>query len=137
MLADGTVKYCLAEPFERSVQAICASLRNRGMRITGQLDVSRRLERSLGIVLAPCKIVFVLPDSTALSAGAIHPWAAVFLPLHVVISGDRCQSEIRIPNMAPTGRNVDASTPSGPVVEAQRQLVEAIAAVAVRPSILA
>jgi uncharacterized protein (DUF302 family) len=137
MLADGTIKYSSQEPFARSVQAICSSLRSHGMRVAGQLDVSRRLERSLYIILAPCRVVFVLPALTALSAETIHPWAAVFLPLHIVISGDDCRSEIRIPNTLRTGRNAGGSTPYGPIVEAQRQLIEAIEAVAVRPSVLA
>jgi uncharacterized protein (DUF302 family) len=137
MLADGIIKYWSQEPFERAVQTICSSLRRHGMRVAGQLDVSRRLQRSLGIILAPCEVIFVLPSLTALSADTIHPWAAVFLPLHIVISGNDCQSEIRIPNTLRTARNATDSMHYGPIVEAQRQLIEAIEAVAVRASILA
>jgi uncharacterized protein (DUF302 family) len=97
MLSDATIKFSLQQPFDRSVQLICASLRGHGMRVAGELDVSRRLEGSLGIVVQPCRLIFVLPDPAALSAEAIHPWAAVFLPLHIVISGSDCQAEIRIP----------------------------------------
>jgi uncharacterized protein (DUF302 family) len=136
MLADGTIKYSSQEPFERAVQAICSSLRGHGIRVAGQLDVSRRFQRSLGITLAPCRVIFVLPALGALSTQAIHPWAAVFLPLHIVISGNDCQSEIRVPNTLQTGRNAGGSTPYGPIVEAQRQLIDAIEAVAVRVGIL-
>jgi uncharacterized protein (DUF302 family) len=136
MLADGIVKYSSQEPFERAVQAICSSLRGHGIRVAGQLDVSRRLQRSLGIILAPCRVIFVMPAVPALSAETIHSWAAVFLPLHVVISGDDCQAEIRVPNTLQTGRNAGGSIPYGPIVEAQRQLIVAIEAVAVRASIL-
>jgi uncharacterized protein (DUF302 family) len=137
MSADGTIKYSLQEPFERSVQSICCSLHNHGMRVVGVLDVSRRLERSLRMILAPCRIVFVLPAPAALSADSIHPWAAVFLPLHIVIWGNDSQSEIGITNMLRTGRNTGDSMPFGPIVEAQRQLIEAIEAIAVRPGVLA
>ena len=137
MSAEGTIKYLLQEPFERSVQSICASLHNHGMRIVGEVDVSRRLGRSLRMILAPCRIVFVLPLSTALNAQTIHPWAAVFLPLHIVIWGNDCQCEIGITNMLQTGRNGGNSSSFGPIVEAQRRLIEAIEAVAARPSVLA
>ena len=137
MLSHATIKFSLKHPFDRSVQLICASLRSHGMRVLGELDVSRRLEGSLGIVLQPCKLIFVLPDPAALSTEAIHPWAAVFLPLHIVITGTDCQAEIRIPNIVQEGRPSVVGPPYGPVVEAQKQLVDAIQAVAVRPSILA
>ena len=58
----GSIKYSLREPFERAVESVCRSLRSRGLEVAGQLDVSRRVERALGIVLPPCRIVFVLPN---------------------------------------------------------------------------
>ena len=137
MLADGAITYLSQEPFDRSVPAICNSLRNHGFRVRGEMDVSRRLEKSLGIILAPCKVIFVLPTFAALRGQTIHPWAAVFLPLHIVISGNDCQTEIRIPNALRAARDTTAPLLFGPIVEAQRQLVEAIEAVAVRPTVLA
>lgn len=137
MSADGTRTYSMQEPFESSVQSICASLTSHGLRVIGAVDVSRRLERSLRMILAPCRIVFVVPDPAAVSAGTIHPWAAVFLPLHVVIWGNDFQSEIGIANTLQPGRNAGDSLPFGPIVETQRQLIEAIEAVAVRLSVLA
>jgi hypothetical protein len=101
------------------------------MRLAGQLDVSGRLQQSLGIALAPCRLLFVLPGPTRLSAGTIHPWATVFLPLHVVISGIEGRSEIHIPNKVQSGRSMPP-----PVLEAQRQLFEAVEAVATRSSVL-
>lgn len=137
MLAEGSIRYLVPQSFEQAVASACSSLRNHGMRVAGQLDVSHRVERSLGMVLAPCRIVFVLPGPATLRADAIHPWAAVFLPLHIVISGSECQSEIRVPNRVQTAQGAAASTFYGPVVEAQRQAVKAIEAIAARSSILA
>lgn len=137
MSADGTITYSLQAPFECSVQSICASLTSHGLRVVGGVDVSRRLERSLRMILAPCRIVFAVPDPAALRAETIHPWAAVFLPLHIVIWGNDFQSEIGVANTLPAGRKAGDSVPFGPIVEAQRQLIEAIEAIAVRPSVLA
>jgi uncharacterized protein (DUF302 family) len=137
MLAEGSLRYSLPQPLEQAIESICSSLRNQGMRVAGQLDVSHRIERSLGMILTPCRIVFVLPGSTTLTAEAIHPWAAVFLPLHIVISGNDCQSEIQIPNRVQMVRGAVPLTVYSPVVEVQRQTLKAIEAIAVRSSILA
>ena len=132
----GSIKYSLREPFERAVESVCRSLENRGLRVAGQLDVSRRVERSLGIVLSPCRIVFVLPDSSVLSKGSIHPWAAIFLPLHVVISGDGAKTEIQVQNRVHACSEAAAAALVLPILETQAQISEAIEAIAMRPSLV-
>ena len=134
MAAQGSLKYSLSEPFEKAVESVFNALLSRGIRVAGQLEVSRRLQGALGIVLMPCKIMFVLPHAASLSADSIHPWAAVFLPLHIVISGYGSRSEVEVLNRV---QGDQAGTPYGPVVETQRQVVEAIEAVALRASLLA
>ena len=137
MLAEASLRFSLPESFELAVQSVCGSMRKHGMRVAGQLDISRRLERSLAMLLEPCTVLFVLPDPAALSAPFIQPQAAVFLPLHVVISGNGNQCEVQIQNRIRPGRGVAPPKPYGPVVEAQRQLSEAIQAIALRTSLLA
>jgi uncharacterized protein (DUF302 family) len=136
MLAGGSIRYSVPEPFEPAIESLCNSLRNRGMCLAGQLDVSERLQRSLGIVMAPCRLLFVLPGSAGLSAATVHPWAAVFLPLHVVIAANNSLSEIYIPNRIQAGP-AGPPAPYGPVLEAHGQLLEAVEAVAARSSVLA
>lgn len=128
----GSIRFSLREPFERAVESVCSALVSRGLRVAGQLDVSRRVERSLGIVLPPCKIVFVLPHLSLPVSAGIHPWAASFLPLHVVISGNGAQTEIQVQNRI-QGAPADAP---GPVVETQTQMRRAIEAIAMRPSMV-
>ena len=132
----GSIKYSLREPFERAVESVCRSLRSRGLQIAGQLDVSSRLERTLGIALPPCRIVFVLPNPSTPSTINIHPWAAIFLPLHVVISGHDGQTEIQVQNKVQAGHEAAAPALFGPVMETQAQISEAIDSIAMRPSIL-
>jgi uncharacterized protein (DUF302 family) len=136
MVSDGSVRYSLQEPFDDAIAAICSSLRHRGIRIVGQVDISGRLGRSLGIGLAPCLIVFVLPDAGSSNADAIHPWAGVFLPLHVVISGNDSQSEVLIQNRIQPGPGA-ATAAYARVIEMQKVLAKAIEAVAARASLLA
>ena len=132
----GSIKYALREPFDRAVESVLRSLTNRGLRVVGQLDVSGRVERSLGIVLQPCRIVFVLPDSTSLSTASIHPWAAIFLPFHIVISGNDAQTEIQVQNRVHTGLEAAAPALVTPVMETQAQISEAVEAIAMRPSLV-
>jgi uncharacterized protein (DUF302 family) len=136
MLAEGSVPYSMAMPVEAAIEAVCNSLRKRGIRLAGQLDVSGRLEESLGIVLPPCRLLFVLPGPASSNTGTIHPSAAVFLPLHVVISGNRIQSEIRIANGIQAEANAAPPTTYAPVWELQREILEALESVAMRSSVL-
>ena len=132
----GSIRYALREPFEQAVESVRRSLEDRGLRVAGQLDVARRVERSLGIVLRPCRIVFVLPGPAVLSKGSIHPWAAVFLPLHVVISGHGGQTEIQAQNSVYANSEAAAPAVVVPILETQAQISEAIEAIAMRPSLV-
>ena len=132
----GSIEYSLREPFERAVDIVCISLASRGLRVAGQLDVSLRIERALGIVPIPCRIVFVLPSAATLSTDNSNPQAALFLPLHVVFSSKEAQTEIWVQNRVQAGPEVASSALFGPVMEAQSKIAEAIEAIAMRPSIV-
>jgi uncharacterized protein (DUF302 family) len=137
MQSDGSMRYSLQAPFNRAVGSVCNVLRSRGLHIAGQLDLAERLERALGILMPPCRIVFVLPNPEALTTDAIHPWAAVFLPLHVVISGDDQGSEIRIQSAVQPARDGRLAMIYRPVRESHAQVVSAIETIATRTSFLA
>ena len=128
--AAGNVGYVMREPFARANVSLRRSLASRGLKVVGQLDVARRVEKSLGIVLAPCTILFVLP-SAPFSPGA-HPWTASFLPLHIVVSANGADTQIQVPNKV----SGDAAETAA-VVDIQSRVAEAIGAIAMRPSLLA
>jgi len=132
----GSIKYSLREPFDRAVESVCRSLESRGLRVAGQLDVARRVERYVGIVLSPCKIVFVLPGASTLAKSSIHPWSAIFLPFHIVISNNGPQTEIEVQNKVYSGPQAAESAVIGPIVELQTQISSAIEAIAMRPSLV-
>ena len=131
----GSIKYSLRQPFERAVESVCDCLSSHGLQIAGHLDVANRLERKLGIVLAPCRIVFILPNPTLLSRDSIHPWAATLLPLHVVISGNNLQTEIEVLNRIRPSDDA-ASALFRPVLETQTKIAESVDAIAMRPSLV-
>ena len=126
----------MQEPFDQAVESIRRSLSSRGLRVVGHLNVSRRIERSLEIVLPPCKILFVLPNPAELSASCIHPWAAIFLPFHIVISGNEASTEIHLQNRVRSCPEAHAKELLAPVLETQAQLTTAIEAIAMRPSLV-
>ena len=100
------------------------------------MDVARRVERYVGIVLSPCKIVFVLPGASTLTKSSIHPWSAVFLPLHIVISNNGAQTEIEVQNKVHSGPQGAEPAVIEPIVELQTQISSAIEAIAMRPSLV-
>ncbi len=128
----GNVQYSLAEPFERAADLVSKSLLARKLRIAGHLEVSDRLQDAIGIVLQPCRILFVLPDGS----DGVHPWAGLFLPLHVVIWGDGSQTEIQVQNRVQTFPETATPALIHAVLETQAQVREAIEAVATRPSLI-
>ncbi|MDE3167272.1 MAG: hypothetical protein KGN36_15830 [Acidobacteriota bacterium] len=131
----GNVRYSLHEPFEEAIESVSASLRDCGLKIAGEIDVSRRVERTLGIALRPCRILFVLPGESLPRATAIHPWTGVLLPLHVVVSGCDAGTEVQIQTRVQPGEGA-AETLGAPIAETQARIAGALQAVAVRPSMM-
>jgi uncharacterized protein (DUF302 family) len=137
MLGDaGSIQYSLREPFDQAVASVCRSLTNRGLQVAGQLDVSKRVERSLGIVLPPCRIVFVLPDPSSPGTANIHPWAAVFMPIHIVISSQGARTEIVVQSRIHATPEADGLGLIAAVSEMQGEIAKAIEAIAMRPSLV-
>jgi uncharacterized protein (DUF302 family) len=135
MTTAGSTCYLMREPFHRAVSAIRKLLESRGLRIAGQLDVSRRVENSLGIVLAPCRVILVLPDPSVSRRSRMHHSVAGFLPLHVVVSGHGSQTEIHLRNRVPVVPGAADVLVS--ILETQAQIASAIESVAMRPSLIA
>jgi hypothetical protein len=129
----GSIRYCLREPFERAARSVCECLTGRGLQITGCVDLSNRIERRLGLVVAPCRIIFVLPNPTLLRRNSIYPSAACLLPLHVVISGNDLQTEVLVSKRIRPSHQA-AAEGYDPVMETQSKMAEAIDAIAMRSS---
>ncbi len=131
------VSYTMREPYVRAIGAIRRSLASRGLRVVGQLDVARRVERSLGIVLAPCSILFVLPLPDVLGTASMHPWAASFLPLHIVVSAVGGETRIQAQSTVCPDPDEAETAPVAAISAIQSHVLEALGAVAIRPSLVA
>ena len=132
MPGDGNVSYCMREPYAGTIEAIRRSLASRGLRVVGQLDVARRLKQSLGIVTGPCSILFVLPLPDVLSMASAHPWAASFLPLHVVVSAAGEETRIQVQNLVCPDPGESETAIAAALLVIQSRIAEAVGAIAMR-----
>jgi uncharacterized protein (DUF302 family) len=131
---NATIRYIVRESFTVVVDEVRHALQMNGLRVASLLDISARIERSLGIRLPACKILFVLPAGSEI---AIQSGAATFLPLHVVVSTSNGLTTVEVQNRFPREIQDDDGDGLVTVVETQRKLAEALETVAVRASLLA
>lgn len=108
--------YVIPEPYERALKLIREALAREGLEIPIELDVSGRIRKKLGISLAPCRLLCVDSPMSLVEAVAVDPAGAVYLPLHLVVSGRGPQTTLHLPSQgalqrceAPVGVKVPVS----------------------------
>ena len=97
-----TTMYSLADHYERALKLVRAALVKEGLEVPLELDVSGRIRRELGIALAPCRVLCVDCPFLLLEAVTLDAAAAVFLPLHVVVSAHGSQTFVHLLSPAST-----------------------------------
>lgn len=123
-----TTTYSIPEPFALTLRTLRDVLTGRDLRITAEADLSKRIQRHLGISLAPCVMFYVWPSDRLLRSMAMRPVIALLLPLHVVISDRGARTEIHLlrhPRLA------DGAL-MAPVVKLQVEVAQAIETIAMR-----
>jgi hypothetical protein len=88
----------IPEPFGKSVPLIRRLLLDAGLSVVEEFDVSRSPHFRLGIAPRSCVVLLVDIPVLLFEAIALDRAAAVFLPVHVVISGDRDTSYVHWAN---------------------------------------
>ena len=88
--------YSIPESFEAALKLIRAALARAGLSVIGELDISGRIQRSLGIGMAQCKVLYVCSKQSILEAINVCPAVGIFLPLHIVVSARGEQTEIHL-----------------------------------------
>ncbi len=79
----------IPEAFGKSVSRIRRMLSNAGLSVVGEFNVSREPIFQLGIATRSCTVMLVDTPALLFECIALDRAAAVFLPVHIVISGDR------------------------------------------------
>lgn len=127
-----TTTYSIPEPFARTLRSLRDVLTGRDLRITGELDLSKRIQRNLRISLAPCVMFYVWPSDRLLRTMAVRPSTALLLPLHVVVSEHGGRTEIHLlrrPRLA-------AGALMAPIVQLQAEMAQAIETIAMPLSLV-
>jgi uncharacterized protein (DUF302 family) len=88
----------IPEPFAKSVPLVRRLLVGAGLSVVQEFDVSGAPYFQLGIAARSCTILLVDTPVLLFEAIALDRAAAVFLPVHVVISGDRETSYVHWAN---------------------------------------
>jgi hypothetical protein len=95
-----TSTFTIAEVFEPAVQLVRGSLADANLRITGELNMSRRFQRALLVQTAPCLVLFACP-ATAPDDFPADTAEAAITPLHIVIAGRGSQTDVHILRVLP------------------------------------
>ncbi len=88
----------VCQPFGKSVPVIRRLLLDAGLSVVEEFDVSSAPYFQLGIAPRSCIVLLVDTPALVFEAIALDRAAAVFLPIHVVISGDRDTSYVHWAN---------------------------------------
>jgi hypothetical protein len=97
---QATSTYLIAEPFERAVKIVRRALAGANLKLTGELNLSGRIQRQLLIDTAPCLLLFACP-ATPIPATSVGLSQASLTPLHIVVSGRGSQTEIHVLRVMP------------------------------------
>lgn len=84
----------IAAPFEAALKLIRSALLHEDLRISKEFDVADIARFQPEMNLARCRILCVDSPLLLLEAIALDPSAAVFLPLHIVISADGRNTQV-------------------------------------------
>lgn len=124
--------YLMAEPFSKSLETIRAALAITELCISGELEVSERIQRQLRLGLAPCKILLVDSPYLLLEAVTLSRAAAVLLPLHVVLAGRGSETLVYWMNPAAISGVRLPMGAAAPVAKLQSQLSQVLERIAMR-----
>lgn len=131
---SGTITFLIPERFDQALRTIRLAVEKGRLKIASELDVSRRVERNLGIRLPPCRILYTWPS--AVLARDISAWAALFLPLHVVVSERGLHTAIYLPNRVPCEIADTDGDAFAAVSATHREVLRSIETVAMRLSVV-
>jgi uncharacterized protein (DUF302 family) len=129
-----TTTYSIPEPFDSALKLVRSVLARAGLSILAELDVSGRIEQSLGIGIARCNVLYVCSKRSLLESINIRPAVGIFLPLHVVVSARGGQTEIYLlASPTPNGGN-PAPALAAPVNKLQDEISRAMEKIAMHRS---
>jgi hypothetical protein len=98
---NATSTYLVPETFEQAVKLLRKLLPAASLKITGELNMSGRIQRMLLVGTAPCLVLFASPTTPMIEGAAPDLCGAVLTPLHIVVSARGSQTEVHILRVLP------------------------------------
>jgi len=89
-----TCTYLLQEQFANGLKRIRGALEGAHFAVAGELDLSGRMRRKLGVGLPPCLVLFAAPREWMGAQGAGDPTLDLLLPIHVVVAAAGFHTEV-------------------------------------------
>lgn len=130
--AASTTALVVDSPFDSALPRIREAIRTGHLSIAAEIDAARRVKRELEIYVPPCRVLFIDSPTFMLETTAIDRASAIFIPLHLVVSGAGNRTLVHMLNLDHI-RNSDL--PIGiraPVLDLQRQIFRSLAKIAER-----
>jgi uncharacterized protein (DUF302 family) len=127
-----TTTYSIPEPFDRAVISLRRVLAETGLKITGELDLSGRLQRRLLVDTPPCLVLFAGPATPVFSGPSGYPGAAALTPLHIVVSAHGSQTEIHVMRIPPPRDGLPDTSAMAVLGRFRSQLSQAIEKIGMR-----
>jgi uncharacterized protein (DUF302 family) len=127
-----TSTYVIPESFDRAVELVREVVSKAKLRITGELNMSGRINRALLIEMAPCVVLFASP-STATERSAAD--ALALTPLHIVVSARGSHTEIHLLKISARADGLHSRAPAAAFGELQSNLTHAIESIGMRASL--
>jgi len=93
-----TLTFVLEESFESALKTLRRAFAEDQLCVAVELDAAKRIRRALNLAVSPCRILLVENPIFMLEATAIDRSSAVFIPLHVVVSGNGANTLIHVLN---------------------------------------
>jgi uncharacterized protein (DUF302 family) len=102
--------YLIPRPCAKAAKILREALNAVDLEILAELDLSERIERKLGIKLAPCTVWMVNSPTLLLEALTLHKAAPLYIPVRIVLSARGSATGVHILNFPPS---YDSRLPPG------------------------
>jgi hypothetical protein len=131
---NATTTYVIPEPFDRAVKSVRAILSGANLRITGEMNMSGRIERALQVSTVPCRVFFATLAAADSDSAAMEGSSGGFTPLHIVVAARGPQSEVHLLKFVPRdGRPADVNA-SAALERLRAAISEAVERIGMRAS---
>jgi uncharacterized protein (DUF302 family) len=116
------IAYQIATPFKKALPAVREAFHASELSISGEMDLSARIRRQLGLGLGDCRILLVDSPYLLVEALALDRSAAALFPLHVVVSARGSVTDVQWIDIAQFRQGSLPPAAEGPLAKLQAEL---------------